>query len=168
MKAPITDRLFFAALLDPDTAGSLADLARRLRLGHELTGQPQAADRFHVTLLTTYEGQGVPDNAVTVAKALAGRVTMPPFRVVFDRALSFPGGAFVLCGGEGVAGLDLLQQKFGATQQRYEPHLTLLRDRHLVPEHPIQPVAWTVREFVLVHSLVGKTRHIHLDRWTLK
>lgn len=168
MKAPVTDRLFFAAFPDPNTAQAIADLARRLRLGHELSGRPQAADRLHVTLRTIYEGDGMSDAAVATAKALAARVTMPPFRVAFDRALSFANGAFVLCGDEGVAGLDLLQQRFDVAESRYEPHITLLRDSHRIPEHPIQPVAWTVREFVLVHSLVGQTRHIHLHRWALE
>ena len=33
-----------------------------------------------------------------------------------------------------------------------------------VDEHPIEPIGWTVREFVLIHSLRG---HTHLARWPL-
>jgi 2'-5' RNA ligase len=46
--------------------------------------------------------------------------------------------------------------------------MTLLRDPHRVPEHPIQPISWMVREFLLVLSLIGQKRHIHLGRWPLK
>jgi 2'-5' RNA ligase len=46
----------------------------------------------------------------------------------------------------------------------FTPHLTLLRDRHLVPEHDISPIEWEVREIVLVHSLLGRTVHRHLAR----
>jgi 2'-5' RNA ligase len=36
-----------------------------------------------------------------------------------------------------------------------------------VPEQKIEPVEWTVREIVLVHSLLGRTEHRPLARWTL-
>ena len=33
---------------------------------------------------------------------------------------------------------------------------------------PVDPVGWTVREFVLVRSLLGLTMHIPLARWKLR
>jgi RNA 2',3'-cyclic 3'-phosphodiesterase len=50
----------------------------------------------------------------------------------------------------------------------YTPHVTLLRDDHLVDEHPISPIAWWVREFVLVHSLLGRTQYKILARFPLQ
>lgn len=44
---------------------------------------------------------------------------------------------------------------------------TLVSDGHLVDEHAIEPVEWAVREFVLVHSLLGRTTHRHLARLSL-
>jgi 2'-5' RNA ligase len=38
----------------------------------------------------------------------------------------------------------------------------LLRDEQLLPEQPIDPIVWTARKFVLVHSLLGRTTHHHL------
>jgi len=32
----------------------------------------------------------------------------------------------------------------------------------------IQPIAWTVVDFVLIHSVLGKTVHNHLGRWALR
>ena len=49
----------------------------------------------------------------------------------------------------------------------FEPHVTLAYDTRLVPTEAVAPVAWTAREFVLVHSLLGQTRHIPLARWPL-
>ena len=50
----------------------------------------------------------------------------------------------------------------------FVPHVTLLRDkRRLLPSMPIEPVEWTVTEFVLVHSLLGKTTHRVLARFPL-
>src|SRR3990167_6150112 len=40
-----------------------------------------------------------------------------------------------------------------AVRRRFEPHMTLLRDRKVIPPTDIDPIRWTVREFVLVHSL---------------
>jgi 2'-5' RNA ligase len=50
---------------------------------------------------------------------------------------------------------------------QFTPHVTLLRDKTRVPEHRIEPICWTAREFVLVHSLLGRTQHIPLGRWFL-
>jgi 2'-5' RNA ligase len=36
----------------------------------------------------------------------------------------------------------------------------------IAPEK-VAPIAWRAREFVLVHSLLGQTRHIPLARWPL-
>ncbi|HKD21396.1 MAG TPA: hypothetical protein VKB71_05260, partial [Rhizomicrobium sp.] len=57
----------------------------------------------------------------------------------------------------------------GATQGEFQPHITLARDETRVkPEAVSPPISWTVREIVLVHSLLGKTTHIHLGRWPLQ
>jgi len=55
----------------------------------------------------------------------------------------------------------------GATQGEFKPHITLTYDRVRVKPAAIEPMAWHVREFVLVHSLLGKTTHNHLGRWAL-
>lgn len=48
---------------------------------------------------------------------------------------------------------------------KFEPHVTLLYDARGVEEHPIEPVFWTVTEFVLIHSMNG---HHCLARWPLR
>ena len=45
--------------------------------------------------------------------------------------------------------------------------MTLLRDVVEIAAQTIEPITWTAREFVLVHSLIGQTRHIPLGRWAL-
>ena len=47
----------------------------------------------------------------------------------------------------------------------FTPHVTLLYDAHGVEEYPIEPISWTVKEFVLIRSLKG---HVHLARWSLE
>ena len=46
----------------------------------------------------------------------------------------------------------------------FTPHVTLLYDTRDVEEYPIEPIGWTVKEFVLIRSLNG---HEHLVRWPL-
>jgi 2'-5' RNA ligase len=75
----------------------------------------------------------------------------------------------------GSESLIAFQQALGAAMLRaglrpdrsFTPHVTLLYDDALVTETPIEPIRWTVGELVLVHSLLGQTRHIPLARWPL-
>jgi 2'-5' RNA ligase len=46
--------------------------------------------------------------------------------------------------------------------------MTLLYDDRSVAEQAVETIGWTAREFVLVHSLLGQTRHIPLGRWPLR
>jgi 2'-5' RNA ligase len=48
-----------------------------------------------------------------------------------------------------------------------EPHLTLLRDEAQAPLSFVDPVKWTVGEFVLLDSVRGEGRHEVLGRWPL-
>jgi RNA 2',3'-cyclic 3'-phosphodiesterase len=50
----------------------------------------------------------------------------------------------------------------------FTPHLTLLYDARHIDERPIRPIGWTVSEFVLVLSLIGKTKHVPIQRWQLR
>jgi 2'-5' RNA ligase len=55
----------------------------------------------------------------------------------------------------------------GATKGDFQPHITLTYDKVRVKSFAIAPIAWTVRDFVLIHSQLGKTSHVHLGRWPL-
>lgn len=169
-----TDRLFLAVLPDPETAGRIGDLAGRLRVGHGLTGEPLQTAHFHVTLCHVGDYVGLPAGLVEAVAERAASVAMPAFRVAFDRVMSFRNGAFVLSGDDSTIGLEILQQRLsdaldGSPQQArpFTPHLTLLRDQQIIPDQPIEPIAWTAREVVLVHSLLGKTTHRHLAHFPL-
>lgn len=169
-----TDRLFLAVVPPADVAARIADLARRLKVGHELNGKPLETEHFHVTLCPIVQGVGLPSGLVSQVTECAAAVPMPAFKVAFDRVMSFRNGAFVLCGDESVIGLEVLQQRLSDAldfrpdrARHYKPHVTLLRDSHIVPEHDIEPIEWTVNEITLVHSLLGKTTHRHLARLPL-
>lgn len=171
-----TDRLFLGIFPEPEIAVGVSVLADNLRVGHELRGRPPSPGRFHVTLHHIRDGYGLDPDVVGLAKEVAGGIAMPAFRVAFNSVQSFSNGALVLRGDDGVAGLELLQQRLGSAMERaalgqafrsYTPHMTLLRDSQLVPDHPITPIGWWVREFVLVHSFLGQSRYEFLARFPL-
>lgn len=168
-------RLFWAAIPDIERAERIADLTQRLRCRHGLTGKPLQTSRLHVTLYHVGD-EAVPPTGERIENLVsrASAVVMPPFRVAFNRAQSFSNGAFVLSGDDGVIGLDVLHQRLSdeldwrpRPARPFTPHLTLLYDRQRIAEQPIEPINWTVREMVLVESLVGQTVHRHLARVTL-
>jgi 2'-5' RNA ligase len=176
------DQLFFAILPDAAAAGEMSRLAQRLCGEHRLRARPLAAERFHVTLFPLGSYAGVPSHIVAMATEAAGSLAAPPFRVTFDSAMSFSRNAgkkpLVLQGGEGLAALLEFRAQLalamakagfgGLSKSKYTPHVTLLYDEHAVAEQAVPPIGWTVSELVLVHSLVGLTRHERLGTWPLK
>ena len=169
-----TDRLFLAVLPDAKTATRIAETARHLQISHGLAGKPLRSEHFHVTLCVVDQGIGCSLDRVESVKERVARVVMPSFRVGFDRAESFKNGALVLRGDDSVIGLEILQQRLSdaldgrpGKARPFTPHVTLLRDGYRVPEQRIEPIEWTVRELVLVHSLIGRTTHRHIARWPL-
>jgi RNA 2',3'-cyclic 3'-phosphodiesterase len=176
----LTDRLFFAIFPDAGTAARVAQLREALRLELGLQGKPLAIERLHATLLHVGDYDWLPQHVVARAGAVASTVAMPPFTVAFDGAGSFRGRPghrpFVLRGEDGVAGLMMLQQRLGLAMAKaglgcfgklYTPHMTLLYGDRLVAERPVDAVSWAVREFVLVHSLLGRSRYNVLARFPL-
>jgi 2'-5' RNA ligase len=174
---PATDRLFLGIAPDRTTAENLNVLAHKLAIGDELRGRPISARRLHVTVHHIGDSVGLDAGIVDLAKRTAADVTIPAFRVAFNAVQSFRNGAVVLCGDDGIAGLEMLQRQVGRLMekaglgrafQNYTPHMTLLRDAHLVPGHPITPVGWRVNELVLVRSLLGQSRYEFLARVPLR
>lgn len=175
-----TDGLFFGTFPDAATAARVVRQGQALCDEHGLTGRLFAASRLHVTLLRLGEYEGLPPRLVAGALEAATTVALAPFEMGLDQALSFHGRPghrpFVLRGGEEGALTDLREAlRIGMVQVRlrawakahYAPHMTLLYDKRLIPAQAVAPIRWTVREFVLVHSLLGRTRHIPLGRWRL-
>ncbi|MBI2278048.1 MAG: 2'-5' RNA ligase family protein [Dechloromonas sp.] len=179
--APIpTDNLFFAIFPETDAAVSIENFARASREKHGLNGKLLATERFHISLHHIGNFAGLPQGILAVAgKAATAAAVMPPFEIVFDRAMSFVGRPgnhpFVLCGSDGVAALTAFHQALGAAMERaglkprkshYTPHITLMYGDRCIAEQVVEPVAWTVRGFALVRS-IARRPYALLARWTL-
>ncbi|MGB9367675.1 MAG: 2'-5' RNA ligase family protein [Xanthobacteraceae bacterium] len=177
-EAPATDGLFFALFPDESAAAQLTRTAQQLCIRHRLDARPFAPERFHVSLLGFGAHAGLPPDLVAGVAEAAAAIAAAPFEVAFDRAVSFLGRPrpLVLCSEDDIPDLIAFQRSLGhAIQKRglgrakpqYTPHVTILYDERAIEDHAIEPVRWTVRDFVLVHSLRGKSRYDILGRWPL-
>jgi RNA 2',3'-cyclic 3'-phosphodiesterase len=177
------DSLFFAILPDAPAALRIAQLAEQLRNAHGLKGKTLPTDRFHVTLHHLGNYAGLPPDVVAMAQDVGALVAdaTRSFELAFDHVESFSSRPrncpLVLRGGDGLAALMAFQQALGVPlkttaarhwlKPAYTPHLTFLYDDRKVPRKAIEAVTWRARELVLVHSLVGQSRHVYLGRWPL-
>jgi len=173
------ERIFFACLPDAQTAVRIRAFAEARKREHGLDGALILPEHLHVTLFHLGDWVSLPPEVVRLAKEAAEQVNIPAFDVAFARAESFRNRTgvhpFVLTGDitpwralhASLAAALKRKGLGGATQGEFKPHVTLAYDKLRIKPSPIEPVSWTVREFVLVHSLLGKTEHNHLGHWTL-
>jgi len=165
---------------DPDTAARIAEMAGRLRSEMRVEGKLLHTERLHITLHSLGDFAHIPEAVVARACAAAISIEVPPFDVTFDRVCSFNGRpghwSLVLTGSTGLDGLIDLRQELGdalrrvglrVLRARFTPHITLLYDERRFDPRAIGPITWTVREFILIHSWLGKTRYDVKGRWPL-
>lgn len=175
------NRLFFAALVGNTTAASItghtATWCRELGLQESLLLPKELR---HISFVGLGDYDELPEELVEVACLIGSMVGAKPFRVCFDRLAPFGGGALVLRAEDGAPEAQAFWRVLTAiiadsplkpfVARSFEPHVTLLRDRVLVPkirERAIEPIGWTVREFTLIHSFLGQGRYEVLGRWQL-
>ena len=178
MTAVIPDNLFFAIQPDEDTATCIFNSGSTLRALHRLRGRLIAPERLHITLhfLGDFDA-AVAGRAMEAVRSMRAE----PIDIILDRAKSFSNRRqmrpFVLVSAAPSHELRSFQKKLAAALLKaglrnevrsFKPHLTLLYDEQVVKERPVTPIRWTVHEFVLVHSFVGRSRYETLGRWPLK
>lgn len=173
-------RLFFAILVGSAIAGRLARKAIALNREFGLQGWLVPENHIHISLVGLGDHEEYPQELVETACHIGSMIVAKPFEVSFDRLSAFGGGALVLRGNDGNPSLQKFWRDLTAVisdsplkpflTRSMEPHVTLLRDEVGVPrvrERSIDPVGWTVRDFVLIHSLIGKSAYKQPGRWRL-
>jgi 2'-5' RNA ligase len=169
-------RFFLAIVPDAAAAERIHRLAGVLKRAHKFDGKLIAPERLHISLFFLGDTS---ERVIRAASEAATELRTEPFEVSFDRIASFRGRPgnwpFVLIGENGLRRLESFRQMLGAALTRsglrrvantnFTPHVTLLYDTRSVDEHPIQPIFWTVTEFVLIRSMKG---HEYLGRWPLR
>lgn len=177
--AAALNRYFFAVVPARPVALQIDALAHDLRRSLGLRGRPIGSERYHLSLCGAGWLGEAPVEIVATLKKIGGSVSGPIFDVAFDHAVRFgrPGGkrAFVLASSETLSALNVLQRVLRRAMaaaklpppSQFNPHLTLLYDEKPVPETDVPHLRWTVRDFVLIRSVHGESRHEHLARWPL-
>jgi 2'-5' RNA ligase len=180
---PLLHNLFFGILSRTDPVEQIARRTEYLRRELGLKGKPIGRERFHVSLHGIGECKYSPSAVVAKVReaAEAAAVSVLPFELVFDRAMSFDAKRMrrpsVLRAGNDFGALLTLHRLLGdamkatgigrRVKSNFTPHITLLYDRRVVRELAIEPIRLAVHDFVLVHSFVGQSRYIELARWQL-
>jgi RNA 2',3'-cyclic 3'-phosphodiesterase len=174
--------VFFAIYPPDNIAASLDACTTQLKKQNRLEGKPLGRRRYHATLCPIGVHSDLPQEVLDAVARAADMIAAAPFDVAFDRVESFPRRQgkrpMVLLGDDGVAGLVVFQRlletalrKIGFPQwvtRPYNPHVTLLYDEQEIPRQTVEPVRWTVREFALVRSLIGRGQHVRLNQWQLR
>lgn len=134
------------------------------------------ADRLHATLDILEDVAAFHRETVERLVEAAATVASDPFVIELDQ-VNGGGGMVVARPRLKNAALHNLAARIAGAREnagiaprngyRFSPHVTLVY-RELPPfNEVVTPVAWEVKEFVLVHSLLGQTRHIRLGSWPL-
>jgi tRNA(adenine34) deaminase len=175
------DRLFFALLPDAAATAQARDIARQLPA--EAGNTHILEEHLHVTLCHLGDHDGLPAPVLEMAsRAAAALANFPPFEFRLDRLERFsrPSGKAptVLISSEEVQAMRNLHTALGAALKAnglgrwrvtsFTPHMTLVWGHRDLPGRAVLPVTWKVQELVLVHSVLGETRHEILGRWPLR
>lgn len=174
--------LFFALLLRASDQQTLAAFANEHRRSEGLTGTPTPGHRFHLSLHAIGNYSRLPDRVTRACGVAAASVHASAFAVAFDRTMTFATGhdtkPFVLCASDGMMALESLHNQLGQAlwrvglgkhvERRFTPHITLLYDERCAPERLVSPLIFRFDSFVLIHSLVHPSKHVHVARWPLR
>lgn len=173
--------VFFALRPDAAVARKMIKVGNWCRERYGLSARLYGADRLHVSLAPAMSRRGFRKDDVMAACHAAASIKADPFTITFGRLCMFGGRdkrPVVLCCDDGAAALTTLRNtlrnalvKTGLWRgaAHFQPHVTLFWDRCRLPETPLEtPIRWTVEDFVLVRSEIGRSCHVDLARWPLK
>jgi 2'-5' RNA ligase len=177
------ERLFFAVHPDADAALRIAALVQSLRRPLGLRSRAIGGERSHVTLLFVGSWAQPPDGLVQKlqqAGSAAALTDVASFELHFDRVASFnrrPSNRPIVLLSDPASPVAKLHARLAEelrsrdvpfdSSTAYTPHLTLMYDDAKVDPQPVEGIGWTVREFALMQSLVGRSTHRVLGRWPL-
>ncbi|GLQ46692.1 2'-5' RNA ligase [Dyella lipolytica] len=170
-----TDRLFLAIFPDAQHAARLAALAAQHLADHRLGSGATETSRLHVTVFDLGDYTELPPGLVANATEALSRLMAKPFTIHFDQIGSFSRqsiGPLVLTASNGNEELHALRKQLAThlrastlgrlTHGSFTPHMTVAYKAITIPFRKITPIAWPAGEVVLIHSLLGQTRHIRL------
>lgn len=179
---PCHARLFLGVVPKDSDGMRIFQLSNGWRAELGLTGRPTSPGCLHVSLYALGDYAGIPQRLLDAVRQAGDAVRLHSFDVTFDRVMSFyrrdRTRAFVLRPSARIAALSEFHRALGESMTsaglarwvtpHFTPHMTLLYDRRMIPEQPVEAVCWHVDGFVLIHSLVGRSQHKRLAQWKLE
>lgn len=171
--------LFFALVPDDAMRRQMARTVEHLRSTHAPHGRWLKPERYHLTLHFLGTFSDLPAERIASACKAAEAVGVPAFDLMLDRAGHFSQGIGWLGCAQTGAPLQRLWEELRKAlaharigvqgHAAFKPHVTVLRDaRNAWAEQPIEPVTWSVREFMLIDSVLGShSEYRTLGRWSL-
>ena len=178
--ADATHRLFFALWPDDGVRREIAVRAAAIAVACAPGGRPSSVGRYHLTLQFLGTFKPLPPALVEGAIAAADSVRAEAFSLVLDRLGSFDRNRVWWLGPDlAPPGLRSLYERLGLAlagtglfptedATRFVPHVTLGRKlQQRFEPRAVDPVAWPVREFVLVDSAARAADYRIVRRWPL-
>lgn len=179
------ERLYFGVLPDRETADRVAQFRERFIAAHRLRGSRIRPERLHVSLRALGDHKRLRSPLVYAAKRAGSAVAMGPFELTFRCIQSFESGRWsngrprwpLVLIGESDALHDLYRRLGVAIAKNglklkagdgFTPHMTLLYGSKPVALQAIEPICFTVEEFMLIHSELWLTRYNMIHRWRLQ
>jgi len=167
------DRFFFAICPDAETAAAIdAFVAREVPEGRRLPLAHQ-----HVTLALTEDFAVYPAGMVERLLRAGGEVEAASFELRLTR-LSASRHSVALCPEQPEPSLIALQRAIADAMARqgiamrsgwrFSPHQTLCYRKGEAFARIVEGFIWRAREFVLIRSLVGLSRHERVGCWPLR
>jgi len=175
--AVATHRLFFALWPGEDVRHAIAARARDFAAVCAPGGRAVAPERYHLTLQFLGSFAGLPEATVEGAIAAGEQVHAPEFTLLLDRVGSFERNRVWWLGCGLSPGLRHLHGQLGAALAAaglpadvapFVPHVTLGRgQKQQLRPQAVDPLAWTLRDFVLVDSAADAPAYRIVRRWPL-
>lgn len=174
---------FFALLPDDHARAAIAAVGERFRKSHRAIGSLVAADGLHLPLCPKGKSERLRQPLEDALLEAGGAVRLAGFTVSLDSVMRFSARdgqfPFVLCSDDQSTESAMQLRKTLAVEQlrvglqvtgvsSYLPHVVLLEGHSIEGiEESITPIQWKVREFVLIRSFFGQSRHQVIGRWPL-
>jgi len=177
--------MFFAILPDKEAKAEIIRIGERFVKSHRLGGSSVDIDRLHITLSPIGKPDRLRQPLEGALLAAAEEVRVKEFKITLDSAMRFSSAGkdgrfpFVLCADTLTTEVTLKLRKALADAQyaqglhvagvsSYLPHVTLLYAQGVEAiEQSIPPISWMAREFVLIRSFFGQSKHEVMGRWPL-
>jgi 2'-5' RNA ligase len=168
---PVLHRLFFAIRPDPATARRTCAFAEPFAAGAPLL----PPERQHMTIAITNDYTDYPGGAEETLRTIGDGILADPFEISLDRIVASR-RSVALRPSSRIPAFSALADMLGARMvsaglqrhgYRCSPHQTLFYRQGEPWQRRTEGFTWDVREFVLVHSEVGNSRHTIRGRWPL-